>query len=448
MNLSNRVVLIGSLFSLTAFSNPYPDPGAVPWDPPYVYQEVSHLPVLSSKKLRMAAEEVLRVDISWASGEKYKVEQAIVESSGTEALLKRSQRLDSLGSYKAQILDLDSGKTLAHDSLGTGQHYRHLVRALTFRFPNPNRPVQLLVTAENPTSGFMEVVLKEKIEGANRAEEPAREPEVRLIKAATEEPKLKLNLYAEGYKERRRERFFQDAKRLSDTLKSENLPGLSHFEISGVFMPSALELGSAKKLGFPIPERNSFLGLYFPYWDTSIERWFNIVYPTRERRYRDGVALVPYDYPLAIIDDSGYWGVGNFNEITAIPNDNFAYTYLLMHELGHFFGLNEEYEEGGPTELAFAPGVKEPWSQNITFLEDPKSLKWKQLISLSTPVPTPSSKWKGSGPFGAYKGGYAQTKPFGRSHKPGLNCRMAAGTDYCPICQSAIEEKVFFDLGL
>ena len=147
------------------------------------------------------------------------------------------------------------------------------------------------------------------------------------------------------------------------------------------------------------------------------------------------------------MDDREYWGVGNFNELTAIPAGNGSFTYLLLHEFGHYFGLNEEYEGGGPTELAFAPGIDEPWSQNITFHATAADLKWKQWVSASTPIPTPNGQWSGSGPLGAYRGGYADTVPLGKSHKPGHNCTMKNGSKFCAICREAISQKVGHDLG-
>src|SRR4029078_1103016 len=146
-----------------------------------------------------------------------------------------------------------------------------------------------------------------------------------------------------------------------------------------------------------------------PYWD-NFGRWYNVVYPTNENKFRNHLAVAPYDYPLILINNSGYWGVGNYMSLTAIPARNSTYfTYLLLHEFGHFFGLNEEYEGGGPTELEFAPGISEPWSQNITFLRSRElaSLKWNRFVKETTPLPTPRDLWRSSNPlYGAYAGGY------------------------------------------
>jgi hypothetical protein len=193
----------------------------------------------------------------------------------------------------------------------------------------------------------------------------------------------------------------------------------------------------------PIPERNTFLGLYFPYWN-SFGRWYNVVYPTRESRFRNGLAQAAYDFAVVLVNDNQYWGVGNFRELTAIPAYSSSFTYLLMHEAGHYFGLNEEYSEGGRTELEFAPEIAEPWSQNITFLNDPFNLKWKQFVLSSTKIPTPLSQRPN---YGAYKGGYAESPPGGRSHIPFIGCTMSSDAKFCDVCRHAIEQRLQYEKG-
>jgi hypothetical protein len=173
-----------------------------------------------------------------------------------------------------------------------------------------------------------------------------------------------------------------------------------------------------------------------------------VLYPTSEECYREAIGRVSYDYPLILIDSADYYGVGNYRELTAVPARSSQFGFLLMHELGHFFGLNEEYESGGKTELAFAPGIHEPFSQNITFLRDPNQLKWNRFVRSETPLPTPRSSWTGQGPFGAYVGGYAETEPLNTSHKPGLECTMEKDVGFCPICLGSIRNEIVFDMGM
>ncbi len=433
-----------------ALANPYPDESAVPKDKPWNFPAQTPGRVVNARALRAWAPQVLRVDLDWVSSlDEFQIAYVAFESSGTPALLRRAARKDSLGSYHATLFEASSGKTLSYASVGTGSEFRKLTRALSFRFPRPSAPVEFVLEAENPVTGKMELVFRQWLDPAQiPAPQPAEPPdfEVRQLKLASIQPSLALTLYADGYSASGKATFFKDAQRVVDTLKQNSFPMFEQFDFHAVFGTSQKALGSAQNLGMPIPERDSFLGLYFPYWD-NFGRWYNIVYPTREKRFRTAVGLVPYDYPFAIVDSGSYWGVGNFNELTAIPSRNSSFTYLLLHEFGHFFGLNEEYEGGGPTELQFAEGIEEPWSQNITFLKDPSKLKWKSLISASTPIPTPSSQWTGSGPYGAYRGGYADSAPQGHSHKPGQNCTMKSGGKFCPVCTDALKAKILFDLG-
>ena len=236
------------------------------------------------------------------------------------------------------------------------------------------------------------------------------------------------------------------------TLQEEHFPGVEHMSFYGVFHASNNRLGFATDLGMPVPERDSFLGLYYPYWD-DFGRWYNVIYPTREDKLRTGLALVPYDYSIILVNSAAWWGVGSYMAYTAIPAATAnSFNYLLMHEFGHFFGLNEEYQGGGRTELEFAADIEEPWSQNITFLTSARyeHLKWNTFVDKRRSLPTPASEWQNQPPaYGAYAGGYADSRSAkGKSHKPGLNCVMEAKDHFCEICKHGIEEVVHYSAGL
>lgn len=439
------------LVSASVQANPYPDPQKVPKDREpsrkrYLVQS------LSGHK-RQADSEVLRVQVDWAkAGEKYSIGELIREFSGTPSLVARSKKLDPLGSYKAVLIDSATRNTLAHDSIGTGQLYRKLVRSLTFRFPMPAGKVIFELQAEHPVTGQMSQVMREELDPSQASNLPAHPvtPDVRVLRSAGASQYVKVAIYAEGYRAGDESDFWAAAQKTVDVLSNRQFPGYKNMEIIGVFAPSREAIGSAKNLGMPIPERDSFLGLYFPYWE-NFGRWYHVVYPTRESRYRAALGQVSYDYPIVLVNSRDYWGVGNYRELTAIPARSSSFSYLLLHEFGHFFGLNEEYEGGGRTELEFAPGITEPWSQNITFLNSKShaDLKWSSFVKSSTPLPTRRNHWgSGRGTYGAYSGGYADSRPPRRSHKPGYGCVMESGPEFCPICRHAIEGVVQHDLGM
>lgn len=434
---------------LLGLANPYPDPAKVP---------VSRTQAGGArlKTFDIVADprglEVLRVRIDFDSSTgSFHFGGAVRENSGTPALVRRARHQDPRGSFRAELRDETSDAVIAHDSIGTGQEFRQLARALSFRFPVPaNNRLKLVVFGENAQSGKSEVVLEERLAMSSVPTGKTREDvSVHQIAAARNPSRLLVNIYAEGYTAARKQAFLDAAARVVTALEKYKLPLLEHLEFRAVFATSNERLGSAKNLGHPIPERDSFLGLYYPYW-RDFFRWYHVVYPTREERFRAGLAAAAYDYPIVLVDSDSYWGVGNYRELTAIPAGAGQFDYLLVHELGHFFGLNEEYEGGGPTELQFAPGIDEPWSQNITFLRDRShdKLKWNALVLPSTPLPTPRSHWNSASKpvYGAYLGGYGDSEPRRTSHKPGLGCVMDHYRDLCAVCLQGISDVIRFDL--
>lgn len=433
------------LLSSQAWSNPYPDPKRV-IAPKLPTRKSSFIQPLHKKE----GSSVLRVEVSWSNNETFKVTGLIRENSGTTALLRRGKKRDSLGSYKAQLI-LPGGQTL-HASAGTGREFRQLALTMSFRFPLTENVTEakFILEAEHPQSGVMEKVLTQNLSLGNIPTVATQKTKATLLRKALKEPTLKVNFYAEGFGESGESRFMEAALKAIATLEKD-LPGSEHFEFRAVFAVSKLKLGRHQDLGANPIIRDSFLGLYFPHW-RKFGRWYNVVYPTSQSKYRDAIAQLDYDYPIALIDDGGYWGVGNYKELTAIPISHYQFTYLLLHEFGHFMGLNEEYEGGGPTELEFAPGIKEPWSQNITFAPEADKLKWFKAIAPGIGLPSTQDDYHRHGgrdknPVGAYRGGYGDSEPQNKSHKPVLQCMMGIGGEFCPVCEDALKELIEFDLG-
>jgi hypothetical protein len=433
-------------------ANPYYDPTQVPLDSAYHLPALRPLPPHATViRGRVLGSPVLRATLSVSAGEVYSLANLVREFSGTPALVKRTRHASRRGSYRAQLKDAATGKPIAFDDIGLGKEFRRLVDGITFRFPMPSADVELELLAENPLTGKMEKVFSRLIRPGAVPTLEGIPPglEIREIgRPTSEKSELRVNIYAEGYLAGRRNDFWPMARKAMTALVANNFPLADRMHFYAVFADSAEPLGPAKDLGHPVPEKNSFLSLAFPYWE-NFGRWYNVVYPTRETRYRDGLASAPYDYAITVADDSAYWGVGNYRELVAVPAKNNAFVYLLLHEIGHYFGLNEEYEGGGPTELEFAPGIEEPWSPNITFRASGTraDLKWGNHVAPAVPLPTPASFWNSHPPsYGAYPGGYGDSDPH-RSHKPGHACVMERGKDFCDICAEALTGILRFDAG-
>lgn len=438
--------LLALFAAADGWANPYFDPQKIKKDAPRAPTNTKYPAPLDPAELKKEGKDILRVNLKWDSGtDQFSIEALEIEASGTDGLIASSVLDDNDGSFKAKLIDPNSNKVLGYSTIGTGSSFKFLTRGLTFRFPLPAQPVKFELSGENYNTGATEVMLSTGLDPKLfTPSQTTQGVEVYPLKAATVSPRLFINIYGEGYSTSRKNQFLGDAQNVVDTLRSANFPMLENLEFRAVFAPSRQALGTPQNLGIPVPIRDSFLGLYFPYWH-NFGRYHHVVYPTSELKYRRAIGSVAYDYPIVLVDDENYWGVGNFKELTAIPAQNDRFSYLLLHEFGHFFGLNEEYDSGGATELAFSPKVSEPWSQNITFHPHRGELKWADLVSPKTALPTATGN---EGTYGAFAGGYAETPHEGQVYKPSLSCTMDTGQEYCSVCSRAITQRLKADLGL
>jgi hypothetical protein len=110
------------------------------------------------------------------------------------------------------------------------------------------------------------------------------------------------------------------------------------------------------------------------------------------RAWRDVAAAAPYDAVEVLINNRYYGGGGIFNDHATVAVDSGSADYIFVHEFGHHFsGLGDEYYT---SDVAYETGGEklEPWEPNVTALHDPGQLKWKDLVTPGTPVPTPWDK--------------------------------------------------------
>jgi hypothetical protein len=112
------------------------------------------------------------------------------------------------------------------------------------------------------------------------------------------------------------------------------------------------------------------------------------------RALRDIAAHVPYDALYIMVNTSRYGGGGIYNLYCTFTADNQWSPEVFIHEFGHSFaGLADEYYTSSVAYNDFFPKGVEPFEPNVTALLDPAKLKWKDLVTPGTAVPTP---WKKS----------------------------------------------------
>ena len=115
---------------------------------------------------------------------------------------------------------------------------------------------------------------------------------------------------------------------------------------------------------------------------------------------------------------------------------------IALHELGHVFGLADEYEEGLGK---YQP--PEPASVNVT--KKTAGLKWGAMVLPTTAVPTRVNvACRRQGPTGPVPKGIIGALEGAKGHecniyRPSAACKMRdVGDDFCAVCQDHISAKL------
>ena len=314
----------------------------------------------------------------------------------------RTQLVDAtnLGKYRFEVRDA-AAKTLLY-SRGFASVYgewettaevRRVHRTFheSFRFPWPRRPVRLELQKRQADNRFA-TIWETEVDPASRFVNPAAPPPARArVRAIQEngppERKVDLLIVSEGYTEAELPKFHKDAARLLDALFAQE-PFRSR---RGDFNVRALDLPSPAS-GINRPNAGAFRR-------TPISAEYNIFDSERyvltldNRALRDAAAAAPYEFIEILVNEQTYGGGGIFNDQATASVDSAFSDYVFVHEFGHHFAaLADEYYTSDVAYETGAPVKIEPWEPNVTALADPRALKWRDLVTPGTPLPTPWDK--------------------------------------------------------
>jgi len=206
---------------------------------------------------------------------------------------------------------------------------------------------------------------------------------IEQVKNGPPAAKIDLVIIGEGYTETELEKFKRDLARFSELLLSQEpyQTFRDRFNISGLFKPSTESGCDEPSYG---SFRNTSLGAAFDSFGS--ERY---LLTDDNRALRNIAGHVPYDAIMIMVNTPRYGGGGIYNLYCTFSSDNQWNQYLCMHEFGHSFsGLADEYYTSAVAYNEFYPAGVEPLEPNITALLDPKNLKWKELVTKKTAVPT------------------------------------------------------------
>lgn len=314
----------------------------------------------------------------------------------------RTQLVDStnLGNYLFEVREKTGGTVIY--SRGFSSIYgewqttdeaksAHRTFHESLRFPWPKQTVSIVLKKRQPDNRFADIWATE-IDPAsrfvNRATLATHTGTVwPVFESGPAETKVDLLILGEGYTAKELPKFHADVKRLTDALFAEE-PYKSRRKDFNV---RAIDIASAES-GVNRPNAGVF-------HRTALSAEYNIFDSERyvltldNRTLRDVASQAPYEFIEILVNERTYGGGGIFNDHATAAVDSAFSEYVFVHEFGHHFaGLADEYYT---SDVAYGPAPKEkpePWEPNVTALHDPASLKWKDLVTPGTPLPTPWDK--------------------------------------------------------
>ncbi len=403
----------------------------------------------------------------------------------------------NLGKYLFEVIDRGTNRVIysrgfanLYGEWETTAEAREIHRTFsgTLRFPWPKQPVQVVLKKRDRLNAFHEfwsAIIDPDSRQVNRARLAPAGSVLTLWESGPPEAKVDLLLIGDGYTEREMAKFEADAKRLVDRMFAlEPYKGRrGDFNVRAVAVPSA-------ESGIHNPRtremRRTRVGAEYNVFDS--ERY---ALALDNRNWRDIASAAPYDAVEILINNRYYGGGGIFNDHAAVAVDSGSADYIFAHEFGHHFaGLGDEYYT---SDVAYETGAAEkvePWEPNVTALHDPAMLKWKDLVTPGTPLPTPWEKeayekrsaeiqaerrrlraagapesamdalfasqkaWETkflssmahSGKVGAFEG--ASYEPRGL-YRPEADCIMFTRDEvgFCRVCRRAIERVIDLNVG-
>lgn len=332
-----------------------------------------------------------------ATQEMFSVDRIVIEPMPWPGNTAKAIDDSNLGNYFFEVHDQASGRLLY--SRGFSSVFGEWVTtgeaksaSRTFseslRFPAPPAPVKIILKRREE-EGLREVWStsidpKDKFIDTSRPPSPGA---LLVIQNSGESAtKVDFLILGDGYTAAERPKFESDARRFTEILFATP-PFREHrhdFNVWGL-CPAAQESGISRPSDGQ--HRRSPLGTSYDTFDT--ERY---VLTTENRALRDVASYAPYEFIEILVNGKTYGGGGIFNLYATVAADSEWAPYVFVHEFGHHFAaLADEYYT---SQVAYAPATKrtEPWEPNVTALLDPMKLKWKDLVSAGTPLPTPWPK--------------------------------------------------------
>jgi len=439
-----------------------------------------------------AAPQTMRVDYFHTGDAKQEIfsfDRAVIEPLPWPGDPNKGVDDTNLGKYFFEVRDQKTQRVLysrgfasVYGEWETTDEAQKIKRSFSesFRFPAPEAAVEILLKKRDAKNVWVEIwklSIDPKDIFIDRSKSIAPARLIPIQKMGDPATKVDLLLLGDGYTAREIGKFQADARRLIGVLFSTS-PFKEHrsdFNVWGL-CPPALQSGISR------PSTGIYRDSISTYDAFGSERY---ILAFDNQRLRKVAQFAPYEFIEILANGRTYGGGGIFNLYSTVAVDNAFANYVFVHEFGHHFAaLADEYYTS-PVAYAPAPAERvEPWEPNATALLDKDKLKWKDLVSADTPLPTPwekdafeayereygarrakirkenrpesemealfredrrmvdamMAKEKYVGKVGAFEGCNYEAKGY---YRPQVDCIMFSRTTYfCAVCRRAIERVV------
>ncbi len=348
-----------------------------------------------------AAPRTMRIDYFHtgnASAEQFSLDRVVLERLPWPGNPRRPIDDTNLGKYLFVVHDRATNRPLysrgfasIYGEWETTGEAKTLSRTFSesLRFPAPEAPVQIVLKKRDAQNAFREIwtfVLDPRDIFIDTSKPSPSGPLLAIQKSGDSAEKVDFLILGDGYTAAERGKFEKDARRLADLLFAVE-PFRSRrndFSVWGL-CPAAEESGiSRPSTGI---HRRSPLGTTYDAFGS--ERY---VLTFENRAFRDIASSALYEFVEILTNTKTYGGGGIFGLYGTVAADSLWAPYIFVHEFAHHFaGLADEYFTSA---VAYEPAANrvEPWEENVTALLDPQALKWRDLVSHDTPIPTPWAK--------------------------------------------------------
>jgi len=248
---------------------------------------------------------------------------------------------------------------------------------------------------------------------------------------------LDILIIPEGYTKDELEKFYVDAKRMTEFLLE-----VSPFKEYSESINVRVVLAPSVESGTDIPGagiwKNTILNSNF--YTFGSERYLTT---TDIKSLRDICSTTYYDQIYVLVNTTKYGGGGIYNFYNLCTADNKYSKEVFTHEFGHGLAwLADEYYYDDEMSEYYDKSI-EPREANITTLIE-FDKKWENKLAKNTPIPTEIDN-NNPTKIGVYEGAGYTSKGVYRAYE---NCKMKSNStnEFCKVCNKALVEIMEFHI--